>query len=102
VACRLCFPIRLSANGQPDLALRIGRLTVTRELTEMILGHDTPLRLDDAAKIAFPDGGMTAGGLRIALEKKTARRSASGDARRARGRQSSAVTEAAANRASCR
>jgi hypothetical protein len=30
----------------------------------MILGHDTPLRLDDAAKIAFPDGGMTAGGLR--------------------------------------
>jgi hypothetical protein len=37
---------------------------VTRELTEMILGHDTPLRLDDAAKIAFPDGGMTASGLR--------------------------------------
>jgi hypothetical protein len=35
-----------------------------RELTEMILGHDTPLRLDEAAKIAFPRGGMTAAGLR--------------------------------------
>jgi hypothetical protein len=35
-----------------------------RELTEMILGHDTPLRLDAAAKIAFPDGSMTANGLR--------------------------------------
>jgi len=30
----------------------------------MIFGHDTPLRLDAAAKIAFPDGGMTAAGLR--------------------------------------
>jgi hypothetical protein len=30
----------------------------------MILGHNTPLRLDAAAKIAFPDGGMTAAGLR--------------------------------------
>jgi hypothetical protein len=30
----------------------------------MILGHDTPLRLDAAAKIAFPDGGMTANGPR--------------------------------------
>jgi hypothetical protein len=33
---------------------------VARELTEMILGHDTPLRLDEAAKIAFPRDGMTA------------------------------------------
>lgn len=30
----------------------------------MTFGHDTPLRLDAAAKIAFPDGGMTAAGLR--------------------------------------
>jgi len=37
---------------------------VARELAEMIFGHDTPLRLDAAAKIAFPDGGMTANGLR--------------------------------------
>jgi hypothetical protein len=35
-----------------------------RELTEMILGHDTPLRLDAAAKIAFPDGSMKESGLR--------------------------------------
>jgi hypothetical protein len=28
------------------------------------LGHDTPLRLEAAAAIAFPDGGMTANGLR--------------------------------------
>jgi len=39
-------------------------LIVAREPTGMILGHDTPLRLDSAAKIAFPDGGMTAAGLR--------------------------------------
>src|SRR6516225_3445966 len=39
-------------------------LIVARELAEMIFGHDTPLRLDAAAKIAFPDGGMTAAGLR--------------------------------------
>ena len=37
---------------------------MARELAEMIFGHDTPLRLDAAAKIAFPDGGMTANGLR--------------------------------------
>jgi len=35
-----------------------------RELTEMILGNDTPLRLDAAAKIAFPDGSMKESGLR--------------------------------------
>ena len=39
-------------------------LIVARELAEMIFGHETPLRLDVAAKIAFPDGGMTAAGLR--------------------------------------
>jgi hypothetical protein len=39
-------------------------LIVARELTEMILGHDTPLRLDAAAKIAFPDGSMKESGLR--------------------------------------
>jgi hypothetical protein len=33
------------------------------ELTKAI-GHDTPLRLDVAAKIAFPRGGMTITGLR--------------------------------------
>jgi len=38
---------------------------VARELAEMIFGHDTPLRLDAAAKIAFPDGSMTANGLRL-------------------------------------
>jgi hypothetical protein len=30
----------------------------------MIFGHDTPLRLDAAAKIAFPDGSMKESGLR--------------------------------------
>src|SRR6516225_11234109 len=39
-------------------------LIVARELAEMIFGHDTPLRLETAAAIAFPDGGMTANGLR--------------------------------------
>ena len=33
-------------------------------LAEMIFGHDTPLRLKEAAMLAFPNGGMTAGGLR--------------------------------------
>jgi hypothetical protein len=28
------------------------------------IGHDTPLRLTEAAKIAFPRGGMSAAGLR--------------------------------------
>jgi hypothetical protein len=36
---------------------------MANELTKAI-GHDTPLRLDVAAKIAFPRGGMTAAGLR--------------------------------------
>lgn len=29
-----------------------------------VIGHDTPLRLDVAAKVAFPRGGMTSSGLR--------------------------------------
>jgi hypothetical protein len=38
-------------------------VNVETELAQVI-GNDTPLRLAAAAKLAFPDGGMTATGLR--------------------------------------
>jgi hypothetical protein len=35
-----------------------------RQISKADIGPDTPLRLDVAARIAFPGGGMTASGLR--------------------------------------
>ena len=34
-----------------------------------LIGADTPLRLEDAVKIAFPMGGMTVKGLRREIER---------------------------------
>jgi hypothetical protein len=41
-----------------DLGTRVG------SVLSVDIGGDTPLRLDVAAKLAFPDGSMTAAGLR--------------------------------------
>ena len=33
-------------------------------ICHILIGHDTPLRLDVAAAVEYPDGSMTASGLR--------------------------------------
>ena len=55
-------PIHPSTKGRRQCAAR--RATPRRIPSPETIGPETPLRLDVAAQLAFPDGSMTASGLR--------------------------------------
>src|ERR1044072_5235995 len=46
-----------------------GPLETKRTISRVEIGRDTPLRLADAARIAFPDGSVSATGLRTMAKR---------------------------------